>query len=432
MTSDSTKQLFATVRRGASVSLVTKLAAKAAAFLMTLVLARNLSVDDYGAFAFVAAWLLFLVIIGVAGLDTASMRFVAQFGEEEGAEDKAATFVQWARRRVLLTATVVAAITYLATYAAAGHLAHLGNALIVTGLIALPLLVLTQFQQFALRAKRLVGQADFVGQIIRPSTVVVLVAAASLLSVQLTSAQAMAALVAGAGLSAVFGELWLRRAVPGSAGRPTREQKRQWGRTALPMVWISGSHFLLHQLDILMLGSLAGTENVAPYAVASRLADVVAFSLVVAAGIVAPLISSLYHSRRLQELREMLKVAGRWVSLAAILVAAVFVTAREPLLGLFGPAYVSAQIVLTILIVGQLTNAFAGPVGYLLSMTGNQRASAIILGAGVAVNAALNLWLIPIYQELGAALATAITTVFWNMAMTIAAQRLINLRATPI
>lgn len=432
MTSDNDKQLFAIVRRGMSVSLLSKLGAKAAAFLMTLVLARNLTLDDYGAFAFISAWLLFLVIVGVAGLDTASMRFVAQYGEEVDSADKASMFVQWARRRVLLTASVVAIIIYLATLAMGQQRAHLSNSLIVAAVLVLPFLALTQFQQFALRAKRLVGQADFVGQIIRPSIVIVVGAVAMLLSVQLSSTQAMMALLAGTGLSAITGEFLLRRAIPAATLKPSRDQKRQWGRTALPMLWISGSHFLLHQLDILMLGSLAGMENVAPYAVASRLADVVAFSLVVASGIVAPLISSLYHSNRLQELREMLRVAGRWVSIAALLVAAALFVAREPLLGLFGPEYKVAQIVLTVLIGGQLVNVFSGPVGFLLSMTGHQRGSAIILGVGVAINATLNLWLIPIYQELGAALATASTIVFWNVSMTFFAQRQLGLRATPI
>jgi len=415
-----------------SVSLLTKIGAKAAAFLMTLVLARNLTLDDYGVFAFVSAWLLFFVIVGVAGLDTAAMRFVAQYSEEVDSVDKASMFVKWARRRVLLTASVVAVMAYLAALAMGPQRAHLSDSLLVTAVLVLPFLALTQFQQFALRAKRLVGQADFVGQIIRPSIVAVLVAVATLLSVQLTSSQAMMALLGGTGLSAIAGEFWLRRAIPPVTLKPSIEQKRQWGKAALPMLWISGSHFLLHQLDILMLGSLAGMENVAPYAVASRLADVVAFSLVVASGIVAPLISSLYHSHRLHELREMLKVAGRWVSIAALLVAATLFVVREPLLGLFGPEYRTAQIVLTVLIAGQLVNAFSGPVGFLLSMTGYQRGSAIILGAGVAINVVLNLWLIPVYQELGAALATATTTVFWNFSMTLFAQRQLGLRATPI
>jgi O-antigen/teichoic acid export membrane protein len=313
------------------------------------------------------------------------------------------------------------------------QIAELGVTLVATAILALPLLVLTQFQQFALRAKRLVGQADFVGQIIRPCTVIVLVAIASMRAMQLTSANAMMALLSGAGLAAIVGEFWLRRVVSTPAdASATATQKKQWGRTALPMLWISGSHFLLHQMDVLMLGSIAGAENVAPYAVASRLADVVAFSLVVASGIVAPLISSLFHSDRLHELREVLKVAARWVSLAACWVALALFLAREPLLGLFGAEYKSAQIVLTVLIVGQLINAFSGPVGFLLSMTGYQRGSAIIHSAGVATNVALNLWLIPIYHELGAALATVITIIFWNVSMTIFAQWQLGLRATPV
>jgi O-antigen/teichoic acid export membrane protein len=44
----------------------------------------------------------------------------------------------------------------------------------------------------------------------------------------------------------------------------------------------------------------------------------------------------------------------------------------------------------------------------------------------------LNLVLIPHYAELGAAVATAATTIYWNIAMTIFASRKLGLRATPI
>lgn len=421
------------VRRGATVSLFTKTGAKLAAFLMTMMLARNMAVADFGTFAFVSTWLLFFVIVSVAGLDTAALRYVAQFGEEDGGESKIALFVRWARRRVLLVSAVVAILTGIVLVIVGARPSQLSRQLILAAMVVLPLLSLTQFQQFVFRARREVGRADLVGQIIRPSVVIGIVVVASMVAIELSDVRAMLALLAGTFVSAAVGEYWLRRTGTATfAAAPSSAESRNWSRTALPMMLITGSHFLLHQLDILMLGSIAGSEHVAPYAVASRLADVVAFSLVVASSIVAPMISSLYHSGRRDELRGMLRSVARWVSLAAVIVAIALGALREPLLGLFGPEYVSAKLVLLILVVGQLINAIAGPVGFLLSMTGNQQGSARILGAGVLLNAALNVILIPIYKELGAAFATALTTVFWNASLTIYAYRKLGIRATPI
>jgi O-antigen/teichoic acid export membrane protein len=181
-----------------------------------------------------------------------------------------------------------------------------------------------------------------------------------------------------------------------------------------------------------MLGSIAGTSSVATYAVASRLADVVAFALAVASSIVAPMIATLYHAGRMEDLQHVLHSAGRWVTLAALVVAVVLVLGPVDFLAFFGDAYIAASTVLMILVIGQLLNAFAGPVGFLLSMTGKQKESAGILLSGVVINAALNLLLIPRYAELGAAVATAATTIYWNVAMTIFASRKLGLRATPV
>lgn len=400
---------------------------------MTLLLARNLEVADYGAFAFVSTWLMFFVIVSVGGLDTAAMRYVAQFAEEQNAAEKTANFVRWARRRVLVGGCVVAAVVCAVLVVSGVRRSQLNPSLIYVAAVVLPLLSLVQLQQFVLRARREIGRADLIGQIIRPLVVIVIVAIAVSKAMQLSEVHAMLAVLVGTGISVIVGEYRLRHTVFTVEAAPdTQAEFRLWARTARPMLLITGSHFLLHQLDILMLGSIAGTSHVAPYAVASRLADLVVFSLIVASGIVAPLISSLFHSGRSDELREILRMSGRWVSLAAFFVAVILFVGREPVLRIFGPEYVSAGVILMILIIGQLMNAIAGPVGYLLTMTGNQQGSAKILGAGVLVNVVLNAILIPVYYELGAAIATVVTAVFWNACMTIYANRKLGIRATPI
>lgn len=421
------------VGRGALVALVAKVAAKAAAFVMALVLARYLSVEAYGTFVLLSTWLLLLMILGVAGLDSAAMRFVAQYREENDGADKVRRFVRWAGRRVLLVSCGVALVVALVI----GQLAETGSApgtaIVALAAATLPLLAYSHFAQFALRGMRQVGRAEAVGQIIRPLAVIVIAVALGYAGVESNTTLAVAALLAGTALSALAGARWLRAATGYGAGAgASAEQVRSWSRTAFPMMLITTSHFLLHQLDVLMLGAFAGASSVASYAVASRLADVVAFALAVASSIVAPMIAGLYHAGRTQELQHMLHLAGRWVTLAAVVIAAILLFAPVDILAIFGDTYSAAYTVLAILVFGQLLNAVAGPVGFLLSMTGRQKESAGILATGVAINAILNVALIPRYAALGAAAATAATTIYWNVAMTVFAARKLGLRATPV
>jgi O-antigen/teichoic acid export membrane protein len=49
-------------------------------------------------------------------------------------------------------------------------------------------------------------------------------------------------------------------------------------------------------------------------------------------------------------------------------------------------------------------------------MTGRQRVSVMVFGISTGLNLILNLLLIPPYGILGAAVATTITVIFWNLA----------------
>ena len=62
-----------------------------------------------------------------------------------------------------------------------------------------------------------------------------------------------------------------------------------------------------------------------------------------------------------------------------------------------------------------MTNVFFGSVIYILDMTGKQNVSRNILLFTAVVNIVLNWYLIPIYGIKGAAIATAISILFWNI-----------------
>ena len=71
---------------------------------------------------------------------------------------------------------------------------------------------------------------------------------------------------------------------------------------------------------------------------------------------------------------------------------------------------------LRILIFGQIFNACAGPAVLLLNMTGHQRDAAKIMAFGAMLNLGLNAILITNMGTQGAAIATIITTLLWNIA----------------
>jgi O-antigen/teichoic acid export membrane protein len=72
---------------------------------------------------------------------------------------------------------------------------------------------------------------------------------------------------------------------------------------------------------------------------------------------------------------------------------------------------------LVILCVGQLVNASIGSVGSLLNMTGHERDTMMSVIVGASVNVVLNLVLTPQFGPIGAAIATTVTLIVWNLIM---------------
>jgi len=85
------------------------------------------------------------------------------------------------------------------------------------------------------------------------------------------------------------------------------------------------------------------------------------------------------------------------------------------ILRLFGSAFQSAYAPVLVLSAGQVVNAASGSVGFLLGMTGEERAAARITVATGALNLLLNAAMIPLRGLLGAALATTASGVVWNV-----------------
>jgi O-antigen/teichoic acid export membrane protein len=102
------------------------------------------------------------------------------------------------------------------------------------------------------------------------------------------------------------------------------------------------------------------------------------------------------------------------------------------LLGISGQQYIAGYTPLLILLAGQVVNALSGSVGFIMTMTGYQNQAARIFALGAVVNTLLNILLTPHLGMNGSAIATAITTVLWNVIMLIFVMRKLKINPTVI
>jgi O-antigen/teichoic acid export membrane protein len=101
------------------------------------------------------------------------------------------------------------------------------------------------------------------------------------------------------------------------------------------------------------------------------------------------------------------------------------------LLGLFGEEFMQATRLLRILSFGQVVFALSGPVMYILTMTKHEKTAVYIMLVTAGINLVGNAVLIPLIGLKGAALATASTTVLWNIIAVLSVFRYLGVVSMP-
>lgn len=186
-------------------------------------------------------------------------------------------------------------------------------------------------------------------------------------------------------------------------------ETRSWLKVALPLAVAVAADLLLRRTDVLCVGGLLGTTQAGIYRVAV-LGSVVAITVVVAAEVaLSPLCSRSYTSGQVDSLRRLVRLTSLLSFVTTALGGVGLWLVGEPLLRWLRPEFAAAFPPLLILLWGAALGQLFGPTRSLAMMASEQRAAAWSAGIGVAINVALNLALIPRYQLLGAAYATAIT-----------------------
>jgi O-antigen/teichoic acid export membrane protein len=192
-----------------------------------------------------------------------------------------------------------------------------------------------------------------------------------------------------------------------------------WRRASLAFLFMAVTRALLNRTDLLMLGMLTDTTSVGVYAVASRVADVVAFTLVAINVIFAPTIAAFHARSDRVALQAMVTTTAWWAATSALLLGLPLFALAEVVLSFFGDAFTPGAVALRILLLGQTVNAATGSVGAILIMTGHERQAATVLGITALGQIGLNAALIPPFGLEGAAVATTTALISWNTWMAI-------------
>lgn len=184
----------------------------------------------------------------------------------------------------------------------------------------------------------------------------------------------------------------------------------------IPLLIVSASVLISSSADSVMIGWLNSSSQVGLYNVASKLALLTSFFLILTISTVAPKIAVLYKNGNILGLEKMLRQVNKGLTFIGIVSLLFFIFAGKYVLGLWGKEFIEAYNILIVLAIGQLVNIASGPVGNVLIMTGHQKLVRNITLITVLINVVFNYFLIQKFQALGAAFSTSFTVIL-NMVL---------------
>lgn len=414
------------VARGTLLAFILKVAGSGLAFSFNVAVARLLGAEGAGLYFLALSVTAIGSVIGRVGLDNALLRFVATTATHEDWAGVKGVYALGMRIAVVASSAITVIVFIAAPWMATAlfNKPELAEPLRWMSLAILPFALLN-LQAESLKGLKRIRDAMMVQGIGVPliglTLIIPLAKSAGVLGVGIAYA-ASTLLVATLGVWA-----W-RRAVSihtvSAAPFPFKEIwmscRPLWGVSIL-----NGA--VLPWMPLFLLGVWATSAEVGIFGAALRAAMLVSFFLVAINNVVAPKFASLYVRGEIETLGRVARQSALLLTALASPMLLLMMFAGGWVMSLYGKGFSDGYAVLAILAFGQLINAFCGPVGNLLTMSGYEKKLRNSTLIALLCQLTLCVVLIPQFGMEGAAVATATGVIVNNLIAVIYVRRLIGI-----
>jgi O-antigen/teichoic acid export membrane protein len=352
-------------------SLLFRIISATSGLFLTAFLARSLSQTEAGGYFILLSFASIVGVILGFGTNLSSVRLIAA-SEAKGTHGETKGTVITALVIILLLSALFSIVVYFTD--SLGLLNGYSNfedgltSLLVIWSIALAGQTVTS--EFWRGLNKIALASIFGGVLASVCTVTAIII--SVFFAQLTLKTVIFVSALSAASSAICSIILLTRALTKLPSRP-KYQYKAFLKLSFPL-WITNLMLVvLQQADLWLVNTLADQADVALYASASRLTQLLTLPLLVINSAVIPLISASYARAELNKLELILRTSAALASFPALVSMMLFIVGGKTLLiNLFGGNYEHALPFLLILGTGQVVNILCGSSGYTLMMTGRQ------------------------------------------------------------
>lgn len=222
------------------------------------------------------------------------------------------------------------------------------------------------------------------------------------------------AYVAAAAVAFVVSLALLHRIISITGQFQTHIREITW--FSLPVIVSSVLTTLLTRTDTLMIGFFRPSYEVGQYSAAYPIAGAMVIVISSFGFLYLPLASRLDAEDEHEEIDYIYQTTTKWIYLLTFPALVAFILFPEDVIGVFfGAQYREAGLALAILSIGFFSNAVGGRNRETISALGITEYLMVTNGGAFVLNILLNLYLIPQYGYLGAAVASAVSYIALNV-----------------
>ena len=403
-----------------------RVAGAAFAYLSQIVLARLMGAHDYGIFS--VSWTLVVVLGAMAccGFSSSANRFIPQYSEA-GDDERLRGFMRAGRLIAFATGALLCAAGMGAVHLLEPVIDPAYTLPVTVVLLAMPFFAFGMVQDGIARSYDWPAIAMLPTYIWRPMAILAILFIIVASGSPAAAITAAAAAVAATAAVALYQYIKLAGRIAEKIPRgPHTLELNTWIAVSFPMLMVDGFLQLITSADVIMVSFFEDPKEVAVYFAASKTLALVHFVYFAVRAASAHRFSRYIHTDDQDGLNAYMRQATLWTFWPSLVAGLGLLVAAPVLLLLFGEDFTAGYPIVAILLIGVLARASIGPADALLTMTGHQRTCAMIYATTFAVNVVLNLYFIPQYGIVGAAIATSLAIIFEACVLTIAARRKLN------
>jgi len=400
-------------------------------FLATVLLARLLGAEGYGIYAYALSLVTLLAMPAHSGLPNLVVRETAR-GMARGRPDLVKGVWNWARRMVVVLSVSVVVVVGPFLVIWQGGLESPQGLTVAWALTLIPLMALGNLRGAALRGLQHIVAGQVPESFIRPGFFLILFGGIAFVDTDQLSASFAMFLYATASLTAFLVGAWLLWFHVPPEVRLTRKQEegKGWLVSSALFALISGFNLINIQAATVILGIFKTLDQVGIYRVSVQVATLASLGLLAVNHVVASRFADLYERGEIKGLQRLVTLSARVVLAFNIVLTILFVLFGRFFFTLvFGTEFAASYLPLLILLIGQTVNSATGSVGFLLNMTSNERETVLGIALAACINLMISVLAIPIWGTLGAAAATAVSMVVWNLVLWCRVRKVLNINS---